>query len=75
MGAQKVMPQPTPRMQGLRSRMKDLKKTDIPSDLGLLPGTYVRPSGKNLPSWFRRPKTRLKIEWKWIETKFKHFLR
>lgn len=30
---------------------------------GMLPGTIVRPTGKNLPSWMKDPRGRLALEW------------
>ncbi|KAF2488910.1 hypothetical protein BU16DRAFT_496653 [Lophium mytilinum] len=35
----------------------------LPTDMGLLPGTIIKPTGKNLPSIFRKPRVRLDIEW------------
>lgn len=35
---------------------------EIPSDLGLLPNTFVMPRGQNLPSLFRAPRSRLQLE-------------
>ena len=63
-----------PPQQGIRSRMKDLGRQEIPNDLGLMPMTLIRPPGKDLPSLFGADwKYRIKFEWLWVKTRFQNF--
>lgn len=41
----------------------------FPTDVGLLPGTFIRPTGVNLPSIFSSPKDRLTLELRWAKTR------
>jgi protein MBA1 len=47
----------------------------IPDDLGLMPGTFIRPLWKNMPSIFRDPKQRLQMEWLSLKTRVENFIR
>ncbi|QDS67745.1 hypothetical protein FKW77_006094 [Venturia effusa] len=45
--------------------MKGMKDaSELPDDMGLLPDTFIMPTGKNLPPLFAEPKFRLTLEWK-----------
>lgn len=35
----------------------------IPSDIGILEGTFVTPTGRNAPSFFQSPRAFLKLQW------------
>lgn len=60
--------------QGMRSRMKNMSRQEIPNDLGLLPRTLIRPPAQDLPKLFGADwKQRLKFEWLWIRTRFQNF--
>jgi hypothetical protein len=45
------------------------KLDQFPTDVGLLPGTFIRPTGVNLPSIFSSPKDRLTLELRWAKTR------
>ncbi|KAE9989103.1 hypothetical protein EG328_000034 [Venturia inaequalis] len=57
--------------QSMRSQ-KDASK--IPDDMGLLPDTFIMPTGKNLPSIFSEPKFRLQLAWKRTKRRFQDLL-
>lgn len=49
------------------SKMQDMykqaqKEGTIPEDIGLLPNTFIMPTGKNLPSWTKNRRGRMKLE-------------
>ncbi|TID17549.1 hypothetical protein E2P81_ATG08122 [Venturia nashicola] len=49
----------------MKKAMKGLKDASkIPDDMGLLPDTFIMPTGEKLPSLFSEPKFRLQLEWK-----------
>jgi protein MBA1 len=56
-----------PPEKSLKTRAKELSLDTMPTDLGLLPGTFVKPEEKNLPSFFKEPKDRLRMEWVWLK--------
>lgn len=58
----------TPPQMSMRNRMRDINPQDIPTDFGVLQGTFIKPEGKDMPSLFRQPKERLLFEWTWIKT-------
>lgn len=52
---------------GMISKMQDMykqaqKEGTIPEDIGLLPNTFIMPTGKNLPSWTKNRRGRMKLE-------------
>ncbi|KAJ6032299.1 hypothetical protein N7540_003031 [Penicillium herquei] len=58
----------------LRARTKE-SAGGIPStDLGLLPGTFVRPLWRNLPSVFQNPRERWQVEWAWIRSSIQNLM-
>lgn len=69
MGSQQTVKPKVPAQQGTRSRMKSVPVTDVPTDMGLLPGTFIRPTSENMPSIFQEPKDRLRMEWIHLKTK------
>ncbi|KAK5092436.1 hypothetical protein LTR24_005254 [Lithohypha guttulata] len=51
--------------RSLQSQMSKLKRSDMPSDFGLLPDTILKPESEALPSLFSKDfRKRLRIEWK-----------
>jgi protein MBA1 len=62
-GVEEFMPVKRPLEKSLKMRAKELSIDSMPTDLGLLPGTFIRPEGKNMPSIFREPRDRLRMEW------------
>lgn len=62
----------------MNSRMKELLKSAnrdlIPEDMGLLPGTFIRPVWQNMPSLFKEPQLRLHMEWLYWKMKVQNFL-
>ncbi|KAJ5692171.1 hypothetical protein N7462_001594 [Penicillium macrosclerotiorum] len=51
----------------MKSRAKDMMMSQLPNDIGLLPGTFVRPLWKDMPSIFKDPRDRIWMEWVWIK--------
>jgi hypothetical protein len=63
-----------PPQQGMRSRMKNLSRQEIPNDVGILPQTLIRPPPQDLPKFLGADwKRRLKFEWLWTKTRFQNF--
>lgn len=66
----------TPAMS-MNNRMKDamtkLDRNAFPDDLGLLPGTFVRPRMKDMPSLFTDFKRRWKMEWTGFKSSLQGF--
>jgi hypothetical protein len=63
-----------PPQQGMRSRMKNLSRQEIPNDLGILPQTLIRPPPQDLPKLLSADwKRRIKFEWLWTKTRFQNF--
>ncbi|PGH09510.1 hypothetical protein GX51_00615 [Blastomyces parvus] len=54
----------------MREALRLKKEGALPDDVGLLPGTFVRPLWRNMPSIFRYPKERLWMEWGMVSTKY-----
>ncbi|KAF3482322.1 uncharacterized protein GIQ15_05081 [Arthroderma uncinatum] len=54
--------------------MRGIARNMVPDDLGLLPGTFVRPVWKNLPSIFLEPKMRWRMEWMYWKSKVQNFV-
>ncbi|KKY28959.1 putative deoxyribose-phosphate aldolase [Diplodia seriata] len=42
---------------------------EMPTDVGLMPDTFIRPTGINVPSLVREPRLRLKMEYHWAKTR------
>ncbi|PGG98871.1 hypothetical protein AJ79_08747 [Helicocarpus griseus UAMH5409] len=53
----------------LKEALAKMKPEDFPDDMGLLPGTFVRPSWEEMPSIFKYPRQRLRMEWQSIKSK------
>ncbi|KAE8151926.1 hypothetical protein BDV25DRAFT_128415 [Aspergillus avenaceus] len=66
--AVKQPPQPS-----MKTRGKTMSRHDLPQDLGVLPGTFIKPRWRELPSIFQFPRERLQFEWLWIKTGFMNF--
>jgi hypothetical protein len=63
-----------PPQQGMRSRMKNLSRQEIPNDVGILPQTLIRPPSHDLPKLLSAGwKRRMKFEWLWTKTRFQNF--
>ncbi|CAI7590021.1 hypothetical protein N7533_000619 [Penicillium manginii] len=58
----------------MKVRSKDLLAGQLPNDIGLLPGTFVRPLWRDMPSVFDKPRDRLQMEWTWIKAWFQNFM-
>lgn len=48
---------------------------NLPNDIGLLPGTFVRPVWRDLPSIFKNPRERWMMEWTSIKSLFQNYVR
>lgn len=59
----------------MKVRSKDLLMHQLPNDIGLLPGTFVRPLWRDMPSVFEKPRDRLQMEWTWLKAWFQNFMR
>ncbi|KKA18506.1 hypothetical protein T310_7543 [Rasamsonia emersonii CBS 393.64] len=60
--AQTVTMRP-PESPSTRSRTRDIPRESLPQDIGLLPGTFIRPLWRDMPSIFHQPRERLRMEW------------
>ncbi|PLB35653.1 uncharacterized protein BDW47DRAFT_109923 [Aspergillus candidus] len=63
-----------PAQPSTKTRGRELSRADLPQDIGLLPGTYVRQLWRDMPSIFHQPAERLRLEWLWLKTGFQNFL-
>ncbi|TQB69186.1 hypothetical protein MPDQ_002194 [Monascus purpureus] len=63
-----------PAQPTMKTRSKDISRSDLPQDLGLLPGTFIRPLWRDMPSIFQQPRERLAIEWLSVKVAFQNFL-
>jgi len=53
-----------PKQQGTKTRLKDVSKSEITNDFGLMPRTFIMPPRNNLPAWAGwEAKKRLQISW------------
>lgn len=50
-----------------KTRTKGMKLGDLPNDIGILPGTFVRPLWRDMPSVFKAPRDRWHMEWTWLK--------
>lgn len=64
---------PVQAQPALRSKVKDMLKGDDAHDFGLLPGTFIKPLGKDMPSPIEQPRERLRMEWLWIKRSVENF--
>lgn len=55
----------------MKNRMSDLRRSQYPNDVGLLPDTFV-PVRKNFPSW-KKPMKRLRVEWLFYKNQIQNF--
>ncbi|OAT10879.1 hypothetical protein BDBG_06658 [Blastomyces gilchristii SLH14081] len=58
----------------MKEALRSMRDGSIPDDMGLLPGTFIRPLWRNMPSIFRYPKERLWMEWVSLRAKFQDFV-
>ncbi|KAJ5162355.1 hypothetical protein N7492_007747 [Penicillium capsulatum] len=66
---------PSMAQPSLKTRSRDAMSTSqMPNDIGLLPGTFVRPLWRDLPSIFQSPKDRWLMEWTWMKTLFQSYI-
>jgi protein MBA1 len=65
----------SPAQPSMKSRAKDVMMHQLPNDIGLLPGTFVRPMWKDMPSIFQEPRDRLRMEWTWMKSVFQGYAR
>lgn len=65
----------SPAQPSMKSRAKDVMKHQLPNDIGLLPGTFVKPMWRDLPSIFQEPRDRLRMEWTWLKSVFQNYAR
>ncbi|KAL4952111.1 hypothetical protein BDW69DRAFT_168455 [Aspergillus filifer] len=77
-GAQRGVPQAAsirqPAQPSMKTRREGVSRAELPQDLGLLPGTFVRPLWRDLPSIFHHPRERMHLEWLWVKTAFQNFM-
>ncbi|EER24424.1 hypothetical protein CPC735_057940 [Coccidioides posadasii C735 delta SOWgp] len=68
-----------PAQMSMKNRVKETMSSAnrdmIPDDVGLLPGTFIRPAWRNLPSIFKEPKLRLRMEWMSLKMTVVNFIR
>ncbi|KAL4922186.1 hypothetical protein BDW62DRAFT_173146 [Aspergillus aurantiobrunneus] len=63
-----------PSQPSMKSRGQTLSRSELPQDIGLLPGTFIRPLWRDSPSIFQQPKERLHFEWLWLKSWFQNFM-
>lgn len=63
-----------PAQPSMRTRGRELSRSELPQDIGLLPGTFIRPLWRDMPSIFQQPKERLRLEWLWLKNAVQNFL-
>lgn len=63
-----------PAQPSMKTRGLEMSKSEMPQDMGLLPGTFVRPLWRDMPSIFQQPRERLQLEWLWIKLGFQNIL-
>ncbi|THC98030.1 hypothetical protein EYZ11_002456 [Aspergillus tanneri] len=63
-----------PAQPSMRTRGRELARADLPQDIGLLPGTFIRPLWRDMPSIFQQPSERLRMEWLWLKSGVQNFL-
>lgn len=66
---------PSVAQPSFKTRTKDMRPSDLPNDIGLLPGTFVRPLWRDMPSIFKQPRERLHFEWTWMKSVFSNYTR
>lgn len=64
-----------PPQKSLRAQSMDMSRTELPQDLGLLPGTFIKPPLVQMPAWLFLPRERLRMEWIWLKTKVQNLWR
>ncbi|KZF20500.1 hypothetical protein L228DRAFT_250207 [Xylona heveae TC161] len=64
-----------PPQRSLKVAMKELEGAgQLPTDLGLLEGTFVTPTGENRPSLFRKPRDCATLFTLWLKTRITDFI-
>ncbi|KAJ5116398.1 hypothetical protein N7456_000746 [Penicillium angulare] len=58
----------------MKARSREALNGQLPNDIGLLPGTFVRPLWRDLPSVFQSPRERWQVEWAWIRSSFQNLM-
>lgn len=58
----------------MKARSREALNGQLPNDIGLLPGTFVRPLWRDLPSVFQNPRERWQVEWAWIRSSFQNLM-
>lgn len=59
----------------MKTRTRNMMNIQLPNDIGVMPGTFIRPPWKDLPSVFENPKDRWLMEWTWLKTRVQNFMR
>ncbi|KAL2853894.1 hypothetical protein BJY01DRAFT_49942 [Aspergillus pseudoustus] len=62
-----------PAQPSMKARGMNVSRSELPQDIGILPGTFIRPLWSGLPSIFTQPKERLHFEWLWLKSGFQNF--
>ncbi|EEP75617.1 predicted protein [Uncinocarpus reesii 1704] len=76
-GVQAIKPRIPPQMSmknRVKQSMSGASREMLPDDVGLLPGTFIRPVWRNMPSIFKDPKLRLRMEWMTLKMKVMNFI-
>lgn len=59
----------------MKTRAKEALQGNLPNDIGLLPGTFVRPLWRDMPSLFEYPRDRWMMEWTSMKSFFQNYVR
>lgn len=66
---------PSMTQPSMKSRTREMLQGHLPNDIGLLPGTYVRPLWRDMPSIFGNPRDRWQMEYTWLKSALQNFMR
>jgi len=59
----------------MKTRAKEaMRAQQMPNDIGLLPGTFIRPLWRDTPSIFQAPKDVWMVQWTWVKSLFQNWI-
>ena len=64
----------SPPQPSMKTRSKGISRGNLPQDFGVLPGTFIRPLWRDMPSIFKQPRERLFMEWLSLKVSFQNFV-
>ncbi|KAJ5124745.1 uncharacterized protein N7515_008570 [Penicillium bovifimosum] len=64
---------PSQAQPSFKTKTKGMKPNEFPNDIGLMPGTFIRPLWRDMPSIFLAPRDRWHMEWTWLKSWFGNY--